>query len=318
MRPTRSNTNSLENPFDLILGYPTNIQILRTMFEVNHPISKSKLSSLTGISLPGIHKTVNRLIEARVIQNTGSGKQHVVEIRENNPFVTILKQLFITEAEHFIHLKSTLIECITSCPKPPLSVWIYGSAASDEFGFNETIKIGFLDEIRSVDENFRFFQEQLRLLTVEKKYDVMLEISPLTKADLNSIHTEQFILLWGISPKDLLNPTEKIINGQKSHKEIDDISLSKMKSLMMLLRVSPEIIDRTMRYLEKRISNSKSATNNELMEWLDLLKNSSLSRLSALLNSNSDRAIRLRQSLPFWMVLNDQEQRQLNDYIQNQ
>jgi hypothetical protein len=117
------------------------------------------------------------------------------------------------------------------------------------------------------------------------------------------------IHLWGMDPKEYLNPQRDESGSVKSHKDLDERSLEESKIWTELLKSNPEIIPRTISLLEKQIDYTSTGEKLELLEWVNLLENSSFQRLKKFLESDSERAVRLRQSLPFWQVLTENEKK---------
>jgi hypothetical protein len=66
--------------------------------------------------------------------------------------------------------------------------------------------------------------------------------------------------------------------------------------------------------LEEKMAERDKGTAEELQEWYEILKQTSLRRLMTLLESDSERAQRLRQSLPFAEVLQPHEWEQLKKW----
>ncbi|MDR8389513.1 hypothetical protein NC796_00095 [Aliifodinibius sp. S!AR15-10] len=92
---------------------------------------------------------------------------------------------------------------------------------------------------------------------------------------------------------------------------MDSQSLIDSKAWSELLKTYPEIIQRTIKYLEDRIPETSSGEKKELQEWKHILESMSLQRLKKFLESDSERSTRLRQSLPFWPALKDSERAKL-------
>lgn len=88
-------------------------------------------------------------------------------------------------------------------------------------------------------------------------------------------------------------------------------SKNKSQAWNSLLRKYPEIIPRTIQYLESKVSSTESGEQQEYEEWMRILEHMSFERLRNFLESDTERATRLRQSLPFWQVLTKDERDEL-------
>jgi len=135
-------------------------------------------------------------------------------------------------------------------------------------------------------------------------------------ADVESrpiLNTNKIILLWGPDPQHYLAGSKDERGGKRTHQDLDKQSLIDSKAWTELLKTHPEIIQRTIKFLEDRIPKISSGEKKELQEWKHILESMSFQRLKKFLESDSERPTRLRQSLPFWPVLNDREIEMLKD-----
>lgn len=314
MRPVKDNNSALKNSLNEILGYQANVRLLRCLVEAREAMSHSELADRTGLSLPGIHKVVTRMVETGIIQYTGSGKSQQVEIRNAHPIVPAIKELFKAEREYSDSLIEKLKETIKGLEPKPKSAWIFGKVAlgSDEYG--DPIRIALLGDVKSIDKITDQFKDQLYDFAIEKEFDVTIDINGVTLADIKSrtaIDMENIILLWGTDPQHYLVGSKNERDRKRSHGDLDHKSLIDAKAWTELLKTYPEIIQRTIRYLKNRIPEISTGEKQELQEWKHILESMSLQRLKKFLESDSERSTRLRQSLPFWPVLKNNERTKL-------
>lgn len=310
MRPISNNNSALKNPLNEILGYQANVRLLRCLVEAREAMSHSELADRTGLSLPGIHKVVPRMVKTGIIQHTGSGKKQQIEIRNAHPLASSIEELFKAEKEYYDSLIENLKEKIDELDSKPKSAWIFGKVAqgSDEYG--DPIRIALLGDVKSIDEITDQFRDQLRDSGIEKEFDVTIDINGVTLADIATLNVKNLIMLWGPAPQHYL-VSLKNENEKRTHKDLDRQSLMDSKAWIKLLKTYPEIIQRTIKYLEDRIPKISSGEKKELQEWKHILESMSLQRLKKFLESDSERSTRLRQSLPFWPVLKDSERAKL-------
>ena len=78
-----------------------------------------------------------------------------------------------------------------------------------------------------------------------------------------------------------------------------------------LLPNDPSIVDRARHWIETRLKVAGRRDTGDLKEWSRILDELSLQQIQAFLRENSERAHRLRQSLPFTEVLTPSERRRL-------
>lgn len=313
MRPISDHNSALKHPLNKILGYQANVRLLRCLGEAREAMSHSELADRTGLSLPGIHKVVPRMVETGIIQYTGSGKKQQIEIRNEHPLADIIKELFKAEKEYYDSLIGSLKETMEGLKLNPKSAWIFGEVArgSDEYG--DPVRIALLGDVKTIDEITEQFRDRLINSGIEKKFDVTIDISAVTLADLKTFNVKDLIMLWGPAPQHYLASPKDNRDGKKTHHDLDKQSLVGSKAWYELLKTYPEIIQRTIKYLEDRIPQISSGEKKELQEWKHILESMSLQRLKKFLESDSERSTRLRQSLPFWPVLKDSEREKLKD-----
>lgn len=186
MRPVSDKNTILRTPLNDILGYQGNVRLLRSLVSSQNSMSYSELADRTGLSLPGIHKVVPRLIKTGIIHHTGSGKQQQVELRSAHPLSDSIVQLFKSEQTHFESLLEGLKKQISRLDKKPKSAWIFGNIAKgiDEYG--DAIQLAVLDDLKMVDNQIEQLKGQLYDSGFEVNYDVTLDIRGVTKADIES------------------------------------------------------------------------------------------------------------------------------------
>ena len=302
--------SSLKHPLTSILGSKGHVIVLRELIRSNHPISHSELLERTDLSKQGVYDITKRLVETGIVTYTGSGRQQLVELRKKYPLYRDLVNLFNMETQRYKELVDALSSIVRNFKEKPESAWIFGRTARGEDEYGDPVQIALLGKLKIVDSLTNEFREKLIQDRVESIFDVTIDIRGVTVADLEtkpSLTEEGMIHLWGIDPKDYLNPQSDESASMKSHRDLDERSLAESKIWTKLLKSNPEIIPRTISLLDKQIDKTSTGEKLELLEWKNLLENSSFQRLKKFMESDSERAVRLRQSLPFWHVLTENE-----------
>jgi len=321
MRPINDHNSALKNPLNKILGYQANVRLLRCLVETQEALSYSELADRTGLSLPGIHKVVARMTETGIIKFAGSGKQQQIEFRKEHPLSGIIRELFKAEKEYYNSLIKNLKETIEALALKPKSAWVFGKVAQGSDAYGDPIRITFLGDVKTIDEITDEFRDRLYEADIEKKFDVTIVVNGETMADLEFLSTEntnKIILLWGPGPRHYLEGSKDQNEIKSTHQDLDKQSLMNSKAWSELLKTHPEIIKRTIDYLEDRIPQISSGEKKELKEWKNILESMSFQRLKKFLESDSERSTRLRQSLPFWPVLKDSERIKLEKFKSEQ
>lgn len=312
-KPDNKNS-SIRTPLDDILGSKGHVMILRQLSETDNPISHSELLDRTSLSRQGVYDVVRRLVETGILKYVGSGRQQQVELRQDYPLTDFITTLFNAEKIRFEDLIQRLKEEIKNLDLKPKSAWIFGKVAQKSDDYGDPLRIALLGDVKSIDDITEEFRNRLYKSDLEKHYDVTIEISGVTLADVESrpiINTNKIILLWGMDPLFYTAGSKDERVGKRLHQDFDKQSLIDSKAWSELLKTQPEIIQRTIHYLEDRIPEINSGEKKELQEWKHILESTSFQRLKKFLESDSERSTRLRQSLPFWPVLNDSERTKL-------
>lgn len=321
MRPVSNQNSALKTPLNNILGFQANVRLLRCLVEADSAMGNSELADRTGLSLPGVHKVVPRLIETGIIQYRGSGKQQQIEFRKEHPLADALVSLFEAEKEYYDSLIRRLKEEIAAMKIKPQSAWVFGKAAQGTDAYGDPVQIALLGDIRSIDAQTDTIRTRLHVSGIEELCDITIDIRGVTQADLElrpELAEGDIILLWGIDPKNFLMNSDEEPEEQKTHQDMDVRSLADAKLWAGLLKKYPEIVSRTIDYLDDQIPQINSGEKKELQEWKYILESMSFQRLRKFLESDSERSIRLRQSLPFWPVLNEKERLELEKMLSEQ
>lgn len=292
---------------DTILGYPANIRLLRSLIETDKGMSASALAERTGLSVPGVHKVISRLIKTGIIKHEGSGRTQLIVLRHEHPMSGILMELFKAEKNNFETLIKEIKAGISELDIKPKSVWIYGKVAKRIDDYGDPLQIAIQDEAKKIDDITEKFKDQISKAGIEKKFDVTIEVRGVTSGEVESIMNPCKIMLWGFDPFYLYGGKNAEKGDFSSHQDLDNRALNDAGMWIIFLQIHPEVIERTKSYLQEKIQSESSGVKNELKEWYRLLEGISFQRLKKFMQSDSERSIRMRQSLPFWPVLNEAE-----------
>lgn len=310
MRPTSKPNSYLRSPLDQILGYPANIQLLRILIETGRIMNIAEIAGRTGLSVPGVHKVISRLLKTGVIQQESSGRTQMVYIRKDHPLTPILTELFQSEKNNSENLFKKLKENIDELVQKPRSVWIYGKVAKGTDDYGDPLQIAIYGQAKTIDDLTEHYKDRLIKDRVESNFDVTIEVRGVTPAEMDLIMNPNKIMIWGYDPSRLYDVQGERKEGMNSHRDLDIRSLNDADLWIEFIKTHPEIIERTKTYLEDKVRSEKSGTRNELQEWHKLLDSMSFQRLKKFMQSDSERSTRLRQSLPFWPVLNESERKE--------
>lgn len=301
-------SGSLRAPLDDILGTGANVQILRVLTRQKSPLGRAETARRAGITPQGGRKAIDRLFEVGIVEFIGSGNVTQVKLRWEHPLASAIEQLFIAEEERFIGLIHSIRSQVNKLQRPPRAVWVQGpvTEGTDEYG--DPLILGVLAQLREVDS----LSEMLRnaLVDVERQYDVTIDVRPHTEADLLETMNEDetTIPILGPDPGAFINDGE--IPDRSSiqlHRDYDDRTLNRSSRLAELLAREPGLRDRALQWVEERLQQEDAGNDSDMREWKRILESTSMPRLQRFLTSDTERAVRLRQSNPFWSVLTEKE-----------
>lgn len=316
MRPVKDINSTLKTPLNEIIEYQANVRLLRCLVKSRHPMSYSELAERTGLSLPGVHKVVSRMMQTGIIHYIGSGRQQQVALRKGHRMAEMIIELFNAEEANFDSLLNKLKEEIETLEIKPKSAWIFGKVAQGVDDYGDAVQLALLGNVKTIDKQIDQLRTRLYEFNFEVDFDVTLDLHGLTIADVEARPAilERIILLWGIGPSSFINGSHNNSSSRKTHHGFDRQSMVDARAWSKLLKTYPEIIERTIKYLNNRIPEINSGERQELLEWRNILKSMSYQRLKKFLESDSERSVRLRQSLPFWQVLNGKEREKLEGF----
>ncbi len=299
--------SALRTPLTEILGSKGHISILRELIDIDTSVSHSKLISRTGLSRQGVYDIVARLSEAGVIEYVGSGRNKQIELREKHPVSDAIRNLFTSEKRYFVQLKEKLKSEIDALQQTPDSAWIFGKAVEGTDDYGDPLQVGLLGKSGTISEISKEFRTRLMQAGIEKQFDVTIEIKGITISEIQKQKTNKIILLYGAAPQSYLANSIFDRNTQKTQEDSAQKALISSKTWIKFLKTHPEIIERTIHYLEEISSEAKPEETPELQEWKQILESMSFQRLKKFIEADSERSNRLRQTLPFWAVLNEKE-----------
>jgi predicted DNA-binding protein YlxM (UPF0122 family) len=315
MNKLRRQNSAIKTPLNDLLGSKGQVMVLRQLAEADHPVSHSELLDRTSLSRQGVYDVIHRLAENGLVEYVGSGNLHQVILSKSHPLAGAVKKLFAAEKKRYDNLIKNLIAEIRNMGMKPKAAWISGKLPRrvDEYG--DPVSIALLGEVQAIDDITDEFKNRLHKADIEKEFDVTIEINSVTLADIETkprYYSDSIISLWGPDPQYYLNNSQPQ-SKPKNHQALDQESRAYSRAWIELLKGRPEIIERTLGYLEESIPQIHSGGKKELQEWKHILGSMSFQRLKKFLASDSQRSARLRQSNPFWLVLKESEREKLEE-----
>lgn len=303
---TSRDSSVLRRPLDEILGTRANVQLLRVLTREEAPLGRAEAARRAGITPQGGRKALDRLFRQGVVRLVGAGSPQQVILREDHPLAPALTRLFDAEARRHRDLFQAVKSTMEETSPPPEAAWIQGAVAEEIDDYGDPLVLGILGPADEVDETAENLRE--RLVTLESDYDVTIEVRPFTRADLVVLDPEETptVQLWGPEPGAFVPPENgSREHGIRQHRDHDRRSQARARGVADLLRSDPDLRDRALEWVREQLEGGDE--NRDLREWERILRSASIPRIRRLLTANSERAVRLRQSLPFWAVLTDEQ-----------
>jgi hypothetical protein len=133
-----------------------------------------------------------------------------------------------------------------------------------------------------------------------------MEVRGYTRADSADIKADGILLLAGIPPvwKKPAGPAKSDV---PTHEDRNRRIAAMSRQAGRLLEQDPSLLVRARNHLRRLLKKGQGPANRDLQEWDSILENYSIPRIASFLRSSSERAVRLRQSCPFFAVLTPRE-----------
>lgn len=320
MRSPSQPHSALRSPLNHLLGTEVNMRILRLLAMSAVPMSKAEIARRTHLNTSGVGRSIEALGDLAILESLGTGSRRLHRLRIAHPMAKPLIALFMAEHECFESLIESLRAATFRIQPPPRAVWVQGSVAQETDAPGEPLIVCLLASSRDVGRCVDRMRGEVGILEID--HDITISIQGLTSADLatlapsDRLKLEYTIALMGPSPLALMPDDEVVRRGRSasSHQELDQRSLAMAGVIALKLKDDPSLVDQALQYLNKRIRQASPGERKEHEEWDRILRTMPLTRLLKLLVDPSERATRLRQSMPFPGVLSRDERDGLLDH----
>lgn len=311
MRPIASEQNPIRYPLNELLGTRAHVRLLRVMAnEVYGPLSASDVAKRAGLTVPGAQKALRKLFRSGFVSRVGGGQKHQYEIHSSDRLMKVVLELFQAEKDRYEQLIAAIKKEIKNLEPHPHAAWI--QVFPKELG--APLTVGLLHETRQLTNCIRKLRTQL--IQVENAFDLTIEIEGYTKADISDLCFEDFTALYGILPL----PDRPIRNQTKSpltHREKDRSLHRLSRKIADAIEQDTSLVRRALEYIDRLLMENHGMATRDIREWRDILETYSIQRLSRFLTSTSERANRLRQSNPFFAVLNSDEKARMASALED-
>lgn len=298
----------LRNPLNEILGSEGNVRVLRVLAFSEKAIGRTTVARRAELNASGVRRTLDRLGDIGFVEALGSGRNRSVRIRDRHPLAGAIRSLFHEERHTYERLLDSAKRAFNREGFPARAVWVESTAAPSP----GTVHIGVLASPHTVERAVAAVQDQLQ--GIEEELATRFVVHAYTDADALALTDEEtqrlgdLTLLYGWLPQEWL---ERSGGPVVSHRYLDERARVLATAIAHLLPNDPSIIDRALHWIDQRLEAGGGRNARDLQEWKRILSQLSLQQVQAFLREDSERANRLRQSLPLVDVLSASERKRL-------
>jgi hypothetical protein len=303
-----------------ILGTEANVRILRLLASTTVPLSKAAIARRTKLNESGVGRAVAGLIDGGIIESLGVAPRHLYRLWAAHPLAAALADLFAAESARFQAIIDGLQTAARSLSPPPRAAWVQGPVALDADRPGDPVDVRILAPAGSIDRA----TEELRagIAELERAQDVTISVRGLTSADVAALPTDeqaalrQTIALLGPPPAEILSGSKPRGSGSPPphHADLDQQTLALARAIAAKLAKDPSLQEQARQFVRRRRAQASAAERKELEEWDQILRTMSPARLRRFLVESSERATRLRQTLPFVDALTEKERETLRKH----
>jgi hypothetical protein len=311
MRPPKRAQSRVLQPLNAILGTHANVRLVRTLSLSSTPLAAGELARRADLGRTSIFPALRELEFIGIVEFVGAGAQRQIQLRDRHPLAPMLKELFRAEANRFDELTTALRELFVKSPVRVLSAWVEDAAALPSG--TDAVRLYFVALPEDKESLSDYLNEHLPV--VERAQDLHVVVTGLTRSELETFSQSQGnaldnpTLLEGVPPRGLLR--SDTAGAAKptavSHPEQDARARKLALAIAVKIKRDPGLIRLAEHRLERRSQRASPRERRELREWLRVLSTMSPARLRAFFIEDSERATRLRQSLPALSLLSAAE-----------
>jgi len=312
MRPIASEQDPMRYPLNEVFGTRAHVRLLRVMaVEVEGPLTAADIARRAGLTVPGAQKALGKLLRSGFVSRVGGGRKHQYEIRRSDPLMQITIDLFESEKKRYGRLIAAIKNEIKALTPPPYAAWIQEIPRE----IDEPLILGLLHESPHMDDCARHLRTKLD--GVEKEFDLTIELGGYTKADLSDLELDGITILYGVVPEKSTDPAKQRGKNAMTHRQKDAQLIQISREIADMIQGDASFVRRAKDHIDRLLKEDQGAATGDIMEWRNILDAYPIQRLVRFVTSSSERAKRLRQSNPFFAILNSEEQAKVADGLED-
>lgn len=315
MRTPRRPDNAVRTPLNRILGTETNVRLLRVLARATTPLAAGELARRATLGRTSVYPALDALEHTGVVEFTGAGAQRHVRLRPQHPLSRALVDLFAAESSRVEKLIIALRGAFQELAPRPTSAWVEGldGAESAEFD-DDTLRVFVLADPKALTSMTDALSG--RAVAIERAFGVQLDIRGVSRSELETRlgaaeRLEQAVLLDGVPPTALVGGESRAsaTRNVRVHEDHDVRARRLAVAVAAKLKWDPGLARVARQHLARREKKASPQERRELQEWARILSTMSPGRLQRFLIEPSERATRLRQSLPALGLLTPAERK---------
>lgn len=311
MRPPKIRQNQLRRPLNQMLGTEASVRILRELALSVTPLTAGEVARRTELGRTSVYPVLRELEAAEVVEFVGAGAQRQVQLRMRHPLAEPLSALFRSERDNYDDLIASLRNIVADAPVAPISVWIEHRHMGERAG--DTLTIQFASKPAEIES----FEDYLgsHLTKVERRFDVAVHVKGVGRSEVEAAYAERaddlndVVLIGGVPPAALIPRARSGVqrSGGRTHESHDEQAKKLALAVAIKIRRDPGLVREAMDRVARRMRKASAGERRELTEWTRVLNTMSPARLRRFLTEDSERASRLRQTLPALCLLTASE-----------
>lgn len=306
--------SALRAPLNEMLGTEANVRLLRVVALAGIPLGAGELSQRAQLGRTGVYPALATLEQAGIIEFAGAGSTRQVKLRKAHPLAAPIVALFRAEAQRIESLVGELRTTFAKVSKVVTSAWLKDQQYQTESGDPDMMTCYIVADPRSLPHVVDRIEEHLT--KIERAFQVHIEVVPLARSEVSSrVRSESLddvFLLAGVPPRALVKQaTQRTIRNQIMHGDHDTRARLFAQAIAAKLRHDPSIVRRMRANIVARSKKASEQEQRELKEWLRIVSTMSPAKLQRFLVDDSERAVRLRQSLPALGLLTPDEREEI-------
>lgn len=310
-----SKQSSLRCPLNELFGSRGQVRLLRILTsESTHSLHPAEAAARAGMTESGARKALQRLARTGLVEKTGNGRKNRFVFCRDGALAREVARLFRAEKEWGNALAGAIRNTTLRLTTPPDLVWVQDFLA----GWTDCQEVAVFYEEVPREDCLEALRE--RLVEVEKEFEIQLDLRIYSLRKMADVDWSRATVLLGTLPEASgeaataevpeRGPRENPFAGSK---RLNPMSSEFSGALAALLEENLSVLRRARENVRGRLGQSPNGHGHDLWEWQKILDTFSFPRLLHFLESDSPRAVRLRECSPFPAVLSEEEKNRLSE-----